>query len=108
MESPIYDLVAPWWGTPSPRASQISRHRAALYEAAAKEIRLNDDANVIYDPSDDHRFVWACQWLDVANGTRHRIELAVTDCAAMFFTEPAHSRRHSAASNNSLSLSTKH
>ena len=99
--SPIHTLVQPWFGTPPPKAHAISQHRAALYQAACDEIRLKAEADLIYDPADDRRFLWACQWLDVANGTRYRIDLALHDCAAMFFGTPQHTHRHAAAADPS-------
>jgi hypothetical protein len=99
MTSPIHTLVSTWWGRKPPFADNISAHRARLYEAAAAEIHLKQESNLIYDPAADNRFLWACQWLDVANGTRHRIDLAATDSVSYIFNDPPSCRLHAAAAD---------
>ena len=109
MNSPIYTLVQSWWSTKPPAAHRISAHRSSLYSAASSEIALKAEGDLIYDPADDRRFLWACQWLDVANGTRPRIDIALNDCAAMFFSAPPiTTHHHAAAADHTLEESTKH
>lgn len=109
MNSPIHHLVSAWFGTKPPVIHRVSALRADLYQAAAETIRYKAAADLIYDPPGDCRFQWACQWLDVANGTRLRIDLGVTDSAAWLFRQQAPATAaHAAAADHTLEESTKH
>jgi len=46
--------------------------REALFSATQVEVRLHTAGGGNYVPSQDHRFIWACQWLAVAEGRQRR------------------------------------
>ena len=68
-------LVASWWAlhTPPPRLS-VTLFREALFATALEQIRSAARLGRNYDPTADHRFRWACQWLDVAEGERQSVD----------------------------------
>ena len=55
-----------------PTRPQEMGFREALFSATQEEVRLHTAGGGNYDPSQDHRFIWACQWLAVAEGRQRR------------------------------------
>ena len=99
--SPLHQLVSVWWNQCRPPfRHELLTARIFLYTAGAKEIEARDDKT--YDPTADHRFLWAVQWLDHAAGSIPRICPNVTACAAVHLdtTTPFLSRKALAAGDS--------
>ena len=99
-KSPIHQLVSVWWDQCRPPfRHELLVARIFLYTAAAKEIEARQDPT--YDPTTDHRFRWAVQWLDHAAGSIPHICPHITACAAVFFDPAAKlTRKELAAGGN--------
>jgi hypothetical protein len=84
--NPVRSLVFSWWmaHTPPPRLSE-GLFREALVAAATAEIRIKSPAGRGANRTSDHRFKWACQLLDVAQGERLAVDGALESLAAFLF-----------------------
>lgn len=78
--SPLYAVVHPWSHAPLPVDNEdILARRQALFQAAMEELTISYQSDrVLANPVIDPIFVWGNQWLDVASGTRPRIESDVS------------------------------
>jgi len=77
--NPVACLVAGWRHLRLPTPPQVMGYREALFSATLEEVRLQSAAGVLYDPSEDYRFKWACQWLAVAEGSLRRVDQRLCD-----------------------------
>lgn len=98
-QSPIHQLVSVWWDNCRPPfRHELAAARIFLWTAALREIEANAAISSGYDPICDNRFLWATQWLDLAEGHRTTICPRITACAAVFLAPPLNlSRRDKAA-----------
>ena len=86
-KSPLHQLISGWWNQCHPPfRHELLVARIFLYTAATREVEARADPT--YDPTTDHRFLWAIQWLDQAAGAIPRICPNTTACAAVFFDAP--------------------
>ncbi len=76
--SPLKDLATIWRGSQAPTMEEMSASRARLYTAAVHEICTRSQSREFYyDPLADPIFLWCSQWLQVADGSRPRIDAGV-------------------------------
>ena len=83
-DSPIHTLLLPWWQAerrPSPFQAQAMRE--ALFTAALAEILAQHATGKSYDPIIDHRFLWAVQYLEKAEGSRRHVDEDVAMLASL-------------------------
>lgn len=85
--SPVASLVSAWRCRPLPRFGETIPLRQKLFSAASEEITAKAANGRAYDPVLDARFLWAAQWLEVAEGTRHSIDPEI-DMLCRFTMEP--------------------
>lgn len=75
MNPTVQDLVRQWRGCERPMGwSMISACRARLFTAAVHTITAKAAENIPYDPMKDFCFLWANQWIQVAEGERKTID----------------------------------
>lgn len=93
--SPIHRLATLWWRARLPVTTEIPACRARLFEAATHEITANANAGHNYDPLADRRFLWATQYLALAEGEIKEIDPAILATAAVFLDpNPVRQPRH--------------
>lgn len=68
-QSPVHKLVSLWRKSRPLCLHEVNTARAAIYTAAVHEISANSNAGHVYDPAADARFRWACEWINVADGS---------------------------------------
>ena len=88
--SPLHAVLLPLWETQrhqshirnalrsSGSLAEIALLRRKLWMAALQEMEANFAASrTYYDPGRDARFEWACQFLDVLDGSRDSVDTDV-------------------------------
>jgi hypothetical protein len=98
-QSPIHQLVTLWRGSRLPTRLEIPACRARLYAAATHEITAHFNTGKSYDPAADHRFRWASQWIEVAEGGRKTVDPDVEFTLTVILT-PCPSAQKLAAAND--------
>lgn len=93
-QSPIHQLVQIWRGSRLPTHAEIPASRARLFEAATHEIIRHANRGTHYDPMTDQRFLWATQWLQVADCSRNHIDPETTLLCNLLFDPAPFTSKH--------------
>ena len=96
----MHQLVAIWRDCRPPGKLEVSACRARLFTAAVHEINAKANAGICYDPMQDARFNWACQWLDLAYGSIHSIDPTTEMLCSITMNPCPHSHKHLAAADS--------
>lgn len=92
LNTPLTALVAEVMDGPSPLRlrGQMSATavRERIYRVAADDLRHHAEIGVAYDPANDPRFQWLCEWASIVEGTRDHFSPSLAASARFLAITP--------------------